>query len=349
MNMKRARGFTLVELLIVVVMLGFVLLIIAPTFNRFLTAQARAYDSKQEENNFRIAGALVNYAANASQFGKLPAPYTGGGYVSTIYNPADTSAAGAALTQALTQTGINPSEINDDGTTGARVRVYQRVTGLTQQVPLFFQSGPLATLTYDFGAVYMTTCNKNDASCNPSGTGVPGTSAVLSASNFATWKTSGTDAAGYQFVSTLPVQKSMLANTVTRLDKARGSLLSYLRAKQISAGAGDTTNWYPNQAGASAAGSMSGASPATNQGCRDGWYDLSSASVIVLPAVGLSREEYGTTSWGGRIEYCRDYDPTAAKSPNAAPHFAAIRILADVSSGGAPDGSVAGNNIVLTF
>lgn len=347
--MKSSRGFTLAELAIVVTVLGLLTAALTPMFSDLFTIKKAAYDDKHRLNNVLISSALVTYAANSTTTGRLPAPYTGSGYTKTIYNSADASAPGVALTQALVQSGINPAEINNDGTTSSAVRVYQLVQGLTQQVPLYFQSGSLVTLTYDYGAIYMTACPKSTSSCNPTAaTGVPGTSTAMTSANYSTWTTAGTDGTP-QFVSSLPTQKQMLATTVQRLDKVRDTLLGYLRAQQQSAAGGDTTNWYPNQAGAAAAGSLTGANPATNQGCRDGWYDLSSGAVTVLPTIGLSQQEFGVTAWGGSIGYCRDYDPTAAKAANAAPHYAAIRILGSVSSGSAPDAVVPGNNVVLTF
>lgn len=346
--MKRQRGFTLVELLIVVIVIGIVTVLMAPTFSSLVTAQKQLYAEKHRLNNQLIGNALLSYAANSTQYGRLPAPYTGGVYTSTVYNPADATAAGVALSTALIQSGINPAEINDDATAARKVRVYQLVAGLTQQLPLYFQSGPLVTLTYDYGAIYLTECESNNALCNPTpASGVPGSSAVLTAANHATWATASTDGPAY-FVSSLPIQKQMLATTVQRLDKVRDTLLGYLRTQQVTAAGGDTTNWFPNEAGAAAAGSLAGATPGTNQDCRDGWYDLSSGAVAVLPTVGLAKEEFGRTAWGGTIEYCRDYDPTGAAAPDAPPHYAALRILTNVSAGGAPS-SVPGNNIVLTF
>jgi len=343
------RGFTLVELMVTVIVIGIMSMVLAPAFGSFVSAQKLAYADKHRMNNQLIGVALLKYAANSTTTGRLPAAYTGGGYTKTVYNPSDGTAAGLALTQTLTQSGINPGEINDDGTTVKKVRVYQLVQGLTQSVPLYFQSGPLATLTFDFGAIYLTDCMLATASCNPTaGTGVPGTSAAMTSGNYTTWAIAGTDGTAF-FVSSLSIQKDMLATTVQRLDKIRDSLISYLRVQQVTAGGSDTTNWYPNQAGAAAAGTLTGGVPGTNQGCRDGWYDLSNAGVTVLPTIGLSASEFGTTAWGGAIQYCRDYDPTAAKAANAAPHYAAIRILASVSSGSAPDNAVVGNNIVLTL
>lgn len=340
----RDRGFTLVELLITVVVIGLLGMILTPLFNQVYTAQAQSYAEKHRMNNQLIGNALRTYAENSTTDGRLPAPYSGGGYTSTIYNPG----ANAALSDALTQSGVSTSEINDDGTVGAKVRVYQLVQGLTQQVPIYAQSGSLVTLTYDYGAVYLTACERANGTCNPApATGVPGTSPAMSSSNYTTWTTSGSDSPPF-FVSSLSLQKQMLATTVQRIDRIRDALVGFLRAQQITAPGNDLTNWYPNQAGLSAAGTMSGKNPATTQGCRDGWYSLASSAVSVLPAVGLAREEHGVTAWGGVIEYCRDYDPLST-GVNTPPHYAAIRFLANVTSGGAPDAAIIGNNVIVTF
>lgn len=331
----------------VVIIMGILALMMAPILSDMGSAQRSAYDEKHRLNNQMIAAAFMNYAANSTQSGRLPAPYTGSGFANTIYNSADSTAPGIALAQAMTQTDINPSEINHDGTAAQNVRVYQSVAGLTQAVPLYFQSGPLVTITYDYGAIYLSSCPKTTGACNPTAaSGVPGTSPAMTAGNYTTWAVTGTDGAA-TFVSSMPIQKQMLAATTQRLDKVRDSLMSTFRAQQQTGAGGDVTNWFPNQLGLSAAGSMTGAAPGTNQGCRDGWYDLSDAAVLVLPAIGLAAAEYGRTAWGGIVQYCRDYDPsvTAANTP---PHFSAIRINADVTSAAAPS-VVPGNNIVLTF
>lgn len=347
--MNKQRGFTLIELLITVVVLGIVTMILTPTFDSLVTAQKSAYIEKHRMNNQLIAGSLIRFAADSTQHGRLPAPYTGAGYTGTVYDPSDASTAGTELTQALSQSGINPNEINDDAKASHKVRVYQLIPDLLLQIPLNFQSGPLVTVTYDFGAIYLTACPKNSGDCNPSAaTGIPGTSGELNGTNYSTWTTAGTDGPA-TFVSSLPVQKQMLATTVQRMDKVRDALLSFLRAKQVTAAGGDKTNWFPNQAGLSSPGNLAGAMPGTNQGCRDGWFDLSSAAVSVLPAIGLAPDEFGKTAWGGPIQYCRDYDPTASELANAPPHYGAIRILSNVSAGAAPDAAVPGNNVVLTF
>lgn len=338
----RERGFTLVELTISVLVVGILMVGLSPVFTSLVASQKRVYDAEAKWEDRAIGQAFLSYAATSTTLGTLPAGYTGSGYTRTIYNPSDSSAAGLALAQVLAQSGVAANSINDDGTAAANVRVFQLVTGLTHQVPLYFQSGPVVTLTYQFGAIYMTSCPKSQASCNPnSATGVPGTSVALTGANYSTWKTSGTDLPHYP-VSTLPLQKSMLVTTVQRLDKVRDKLLEYFRSAQITAAAGDATNWYP--AGST---SLSGQTPATNQGCRDGWYSLRTTNV--LDYVGLSPTEFGITAWGGPIEYCRDYDPTGTNGANTSPHYAALRIHGAVSTGVAPSSSVTGNNVVLTF
>jgi prepilin-type N-terminal cleavage/methylation domain-containing protein len=343
-NSRLQKGFTLIELVLVIVIIGVVSIILSPVFSALTSSQKGAYNEKQKINNQLIASGLLNFARYSSTLGSLPSPYSSlPSIANAIYNPGDTSVGGMAIATAITQTGINPREINDDGFNAQRVRVYQLVTGLTQQIPLYFQSGPLVTVAYQFGAIYQTACERSAATCNPSaGTGIPGDSLVLTSTNFSTWTTTGTDSQP-NFVSNLPLQKQMLASTNQRLDKIRDALVGYLRAQQNQASATDTTNWFPTEVS-----SLGGASPGTNQGCRDGWYSLASGTVI-LPTVGLGTSEFGATAWGGVIQYCRDFDPTGVKVPNASPHYGAVRINKNVSLGIPPDSVTASNNIVLTF
>ena len=333
---RKHSGFTLLELLVVVIVLGVLMLAMAPIFSQFVTATANNYSEQAKSDNQRVGDALTAFAKNAG-IGRLPAPYTGAGYTSTVYNRADGSAAGVALSQAIADTGISPAAVNDDGTTTRNARVYQRVTGLTHDMPMYFRSGPLVTLTYDYGVVYLTQCPVGTSSCLSGGK--PGPSAVLTAANRNSWAVASPDM-GAVFVSSLPVQTSMLQTTARRVDRVRDALMSYYRGKQLTAAATDTTNWFPGS-------TLAGRSPSSNQGCRDGWYALDSTAV--LPTIGLSQQEFGVTAWGGRIEYCADYDPLAAKAPNAPPHAAALRFRASVSTGAAPDPSVLSNNVILTL
>jgi len=338
----RQQGFTLIELLITVIVIGIVTALMAPILGDLISSQRQAYNEKHNLNNQLIAKGLTDFARNTSPTGRLPAPHTGGGYNSTIYNPGNGTPAGVALTQALTQTGVNVNEINDDGTAARMVRVYQLLTTPTLTTPLFFQSGPLVDLAYDFGAIYLTQCSFS-AACN---TGIPGDSPQLTAANLVTYETAGNDGRVH-FVSSLPVQKEMLEKTTARLERIRLTMLGYFRAKQISAAAGDQTNHYVNQAGLPAVGALGGAAPAGNQGCHDGWYSLATNPAILL-TVGLSPEEFSRTAWGGEVQYCRDYNPTGAGPADTAPHYGAIRINRAVSTGANPSATPA-NNIVLSF
>lgn len=341
--MQKQTGFTLIELAITVAIIGFMSVLLSPIFSTLIASQRGAYNQLQKANNQDIASGLIYFARNNSTLGFLPDPVTGSGLTNAIYDPNSSTAAAVALKAAILQTGINPRDINDDGYQNPRIRAYQLVTGLTQSVPLYFQSGPVVVLTYQHGVVYQTNCYQNDTSCNPRpSTGVPGDSPKLTAANIATWNVGTTDSSPVT-VSSLPIQKQMMNATAQKIDKIRDSLVSYMRAQQSQAAATDTTNWYPSEAA-----SLGGANPGTNQGCRDGWYNLAS-STVVLATVGLSPSEFGSTSWGGAIQYCRDYDPTGTKAANAAPHYGALRINKSLSSGTAPDGVTLGNNIVLSF
>lgn len=341
-------GFTLIELVIAVTLMGIVSISMAPVFNLFMTAKNQTYTENQAAINVRLSQGFLAHAREVSALGQLPAPYTDAPSkrYNAPYNPADVTA--TAVGPYLVQTRVASQEINDDNTAAARVRVYQRLQGLTQDVPLYFQSGPAVRLTYDFGALYSTACPRANTtpSCNVNASlGIPGASPVLTAANVLTWQTAAPDYPGIMF-STLQIQKDMLRLTSTRLDRIRDGFASYFRAKVISASASDSTNWYP--APSSGTPNLTSATPATNQGCRDGWYDLSATDI--LTQIGLTASELGKTAWGGSVEYCRDYDPAGTGTANAPPHFAAIRINKNVSAALAPDMSApAANNIALSF
>lgn len=334
-------GFTIVELISVVAVFGLLLSIIAPLFANGRAAEMREYREKNQLVNRLISDALEAYGTSQPSKGMLPTPYTGAGFVATVFNSGDTSAAGVQLTQALTNTHIAPMEINTDGSAGANVRVYQMLGGLTTSAPFEMQSGALVTLTYQFGVIYLTQCLKADSTCNPGAAGIPGSSPVLTTANYANYKLVGTDLALIT-VSSLRRQRSMLETTRNHLTELQDALLGDFRARQIIAASGDATNFYP-----AASTSKSGLTPGTNQGCRDGWYSLSSTDL--LAQVQVSSIQYGKTEWGGAVEFCRDYDPLGTKTPDAPPHKAALRINANVSLGISPDPSVPGNNIILTF
>lgn len=340
------KGFTLVELVLAMTLLGILTMMVMPFFKMLMAAKEQAYTQEQSLTNQKIAKALLDYASYNTLLGTLPAPYTGGGYTNTVYDSTDASA--TSVYPFLLDANLNPQYVNNDATTGKRVRVFQKLSGLTFTQPLYGQSGPQATLTYEFGLVYMTKCPFNNVSpaCNPNvATGVPGKSAKLTALNYKTWVNDPEDYPPTMF-STLNLQQDRLGVTASRLTTIRDALASYSRAKMLTAAATDTTNWYP-----APATSLAGQNPANLQGCRDGWYSLNNATVNVLPQVGLPLGEMGITAWGGVVQYCRDYDPTGLSGADVPPHYAALRIHKNVSSGIAPDNSVGGaaNNIILSF
>lgn len=286
---NKQAGFTLAEVIIVVFIVGLVA-IVASSSNSMNGSIFRAtYNQTQTNNNQSIARAMMLWAKNDSVFGQLPTPYTGGGYTSAVVNATSTTTADIAFQTFIQQQGVGLAEANDDNYAAHRIRTYQRVPGLTKQMPLFVRSGPLVTLTYDFGVIYQTSCALGD-SCTPDST-------TMTSANYTNWSTAGNDF-GAAFVSTLPLQESMLDLTVYRIQTMRSKLLDAYNQQRLSVAPGDTTDWFLAPTG-SGATHLSGASAPTNQGCYDGWYQLNSAAVNVLPQLGLGQAEYSVTAWGG--------------------------------------------------
>lgn len=331
------RGFSLIELLIAVIILGAVFAITGPAINGALTMMEGAKRDEVVLNNQKLAGGMMAFARN-SNAGRLPAPYTGGGVFSGLYNPADVTAAGQALSLELRNTGVPVNAINSDSAAVENVKVYRRVADLTYTVPMYFTTGTPVTLVYDIGAITQTNCVKA-APCN---TGTPGSSGVMNATNVTTWVPTLPDYGAVMF-STLPEQKNMLRLTTGRINKLSDRLSSEFYTRMRLAAANSTQNFYPT----AAALNLAGANAATNMGCYDGWYRLNAVNVNVLTQLGLDPAEFGVTAWGGAIDYCRDYAP-AGGGANTPPHYAAIRFNRALSSGAAPTGVLA-NNVVVTF
>lgn len=338
MTARRPRqgGFTLVEMVVALLTLSILTPMLFMAVNALNAAREQAYRTGIQRDHERIASVLLAYSRQETALGTLPTPYTGGDFHSSLLDPAD-----AVFAARLRAAGLNTTTVNHDGSAAANVRVYQRVAGLTTNVPVFFQSGPLSTLTYDFAAIYQTACPK-DAACN---TGLPGNSTALTSSNFINWSEAGTDFA-LVFVSTLPQQKRMLAETMRRVGVLRRAIDGFRQALRLAAAADDGTNFHPAPTGVGAP-NLAGANPVSNEGCHDGWYSLAASNVNVIPQVGLAQGEFATTAWGGAIQYCRDYEPAAGGTSTAdqPPHSAALRMHLSLSRGVAP--STPGNNLVF--
>lgn len=335
-------GFTLIELLVATVLLGILIASVGPTIRAAFTYMDGVKRSENTVSNQKLASALLSFARNSND-GSLPAPYTGNGVRYGLFNPNDSSA-GAALAMELRNTGVPINAINSDSSVVKNARVYQRVAGLQYSMPFYVSTGSQVILTYDVGVIVQTQCPVADA-CYSSG--IPGDSQALTAANVTTWNAEGTDYAPIAF-STLPEQKNMLRLTTGRVNRLTDKLASEFYVRMRQAAANSTTNFFPRPTNAGAP-NLAGLNPVANMGCHDGWYRLNAANVNVLSQLGLEPSEYGSTAWGGSIEYCRDYEPTAvnASTANSAPHYAALRINRNLSLALAPTASAA--DIVITF
>jgi prepilin-type N-terminal cleavage/methylation domain-containing protein len=335
-------GFTLIELAITTVVIGVVLTYVSSMLGSLYTSKKQAYDEKQRFTNQQLADVMLTHAKQNTQLGSLPSLTTDPFKTNlAIYNPNATTGDEGNFKNLISQSRLDLTAINTDGYSNAHMRKAQILSGLTQSVPLFFQSGPAVTLRYQMAAIYNTDCISNTA---PTGCTAYGRSPQLTSSNYTTWTVTAPDTSLVAF-STLPLQKQMLAETARRLGKVRDALTAYYRAQQIQQGPNDTTNWYPNSGTFTNPGDQGGNT------CWSGWQALNGTSTI-LATIGLGQSEFATTAWGGPIEFCRDFvlDGTAANTP---PHNGALRVNASVSSGSAADANLTAaaalNNLYLTF
>ncbi|MBE0362209.1 hypothetical protein PULV_a4020 [Pseudoalteromonas ulvae UL12] len=332
-TIKGQKGFTLAELVIVMIVIG----IMSPAlYSYFAAANAKSeqvYQLNVMSENLTIAQALRAFAGQENN-GLLPAPYTGGGYQNA---PVDV--ANATLTEYLSRGNIGSDRFNDDGSTNQNVRYLELLNPKpTYQMPIVGNAAETVALVYDRGVLYQTACGLSDV-CND---GTPGTSAAYAAVG---WEVTGTDVAPVQ-ISTLDIQQGLWRETWLRLSEVRTKIRNAFNAQVAASAAGDPTNFF-FRPDLGTSPDLSGADPATNQGCRDGWYQLNSNDVNVLQFYGLEPVSiYAETSWGGRVEYCPDYDPNDG-GVDALPHIGAIRINRQVTTGNAPGGAIAGNLILV--
>ncbi|SIR01744.1 type II secretion system protein [Marinobacterium stanieri] len=343
--MNRQQGFTLLELVLSIFLLGVLTVVIAPSLSLLNTAQSQEYRSRTMLSLERAAGAMMEHVRLNSAQGRLPAPYTGDDFFNTLIDPTpDVGSESEQLMMLFRQAGLAANEINTDGYASQRIRKYQMLSSMIQEVPFAMQTGDLVELRYDFGVIYQTTCPLADTGCNTNARYGDASTPVLTTANYNTWEPAGDDF-GAVFISTLPIQKARMAETYRRIQKIRSALANWNNASRLQAAANSTDNFYPDPF-PTGANNLAGANEATNQGCRDGWYDLSETTNNVLPWLGLSRAEYGVTAWGAIVEYCRDYVP--ATSSTEPVFYAALRLHRAVSLGLDPAGSDP-FNIVITL
>jgi hypothetical protein len=336
-RIRAQRGTaTLLDLMITLILIGIATIVVSGKTSIYRMYATSAERANQELMIRTIGGSLMQYAASVDGKGRLPAPYTGGGYFSAPVDPANT-----ALVQLVNGSNVTSRLLNDDGKVSKQVRTYQLDAGRTATMPLYASSGPQVILTYDVGVLYQTACAKGTGCATQA---VPGVSAAFTESVASTWTTVYPDY-GSQQLSSLPIQMQKLKETARRLDRIRDGLMTSYRAASIAAAANDLSNYYPP-----VSGGLGGQTPGANQGCRDGWYPLDSAGGYssILSSLGLASGEYGVTDWGGRIELCRKYDPAGTGTETAPPHYAALRINRNVTAGLSPS-SVASDNAILTF
>ena len=187
-----SRGFTLLELVITVSIIGVILAIMTPVYVQFSTAFNVRYLTEQKAMNMKIASAMERFSEQ-DPLGALPTPYSSGSYTRAIVNPGGTNSSDVLLRDFLRSEGA-VRQMNDDAFASQRVRVYQRLaSGLSLTQPAYGAFGPSVLLKYQTGFIYNTECPRASTSCNPSASGIPGDSPVLTATNVNTWDTAGND------------------------------------------------------------------------------------------------------------------------------------------------------------
>lgn len=366
---RKQSGFTLLELVFSVMILGLLSLALSPAFRTLVSSRDIAYLNEQTAINQKIAAAMLTYAEyEPVPTGTLtpPCSHQSSKTFFSIYNPTrcpDTQ----GLRDYLQQQGVSLSQANDDGKAGKNLRVFQLLPAETQLTYLNHQSGPLVYLNYDYGVLYLTNCRQSQP-CNqslassstppksqptlPGDLAATAGAAPLTSGNRSTW-IPGTRDIGVTYVSTLPLQKKMLQKTAEHLERIRLALSNYYAGQQ-AASPTSTANFYP-QPSDPGQHRPPDYDFVANQGCHEGWYALDSEIIDILKIVGIGGGtiEAGRTAWGGTIEYCRDYDATGTAAYGAPPHYAALRINRALSFSLPPVetkyGDDPANNIVISF
>lgn len=364
---RKQRGFTLLELVFAVMILGFLSLALTPAFRTLMATKDITYAAEQTAINQKIATAMLTYAeygafssGNPTYTLTTPCSSSTNKVFFSIYNPSYCSGT-SGLLDALQQQGVSLSQVNNDGKAGKNLRVYQLLAAESQQAYMYQQSGPVVYLNYDFGVIYLTNCGYSQP-CNQTAASsstppksqptLPGDLAATAGAarmlNRGTW-VPGTRDIGVTYVSTLPLQKKLLQTTVAQLDRIRTAMTNFYAAQQ-AANPTSTANFYPQPSNPIYRSPVN-PDPASNQGCREGWYNLGQPVLDILSQIGVGPKDEalaGQTAWGAAIEYCRDYDPAGTSPYGVAPHFAALRVNRSLSFNLGPDADPA-NNAVISF
>lgn len=332
--MRKDAGFTLLEMLIAVIIAAVLSTMLAGWLSVSSSFQERSYRDSIRLDNQAIAKSLRSYAA-VSNNGFLPLPYSSGQYRNVPVDIGNTQ-----LIEFLAQGQVSSARYNQDDSTAQNVKYFEKIKPApTYCMPIVGASSECVTLIYDRAVLYQTTCSLFDA-CND---GSPGVSPPYTLSE---WRSIPPDLAPVE-ISTLDIQQSMWRDTWLRLNEIRFKIRSAFNATVAASAAGDATNHFfkPSLSGSP---NLIGSDPLTNQGCRDGWYQLDNIDVNVLSFYGLEPQSvYSITNWGGRIEYCQDFDPTGA-GENVVPHIAALRINKSVTTGNSP-ASLINQNLILVI
>lgn len=340
----KTRGFTILELLIALAVLSVMYTVLAPMTEASYRLVRQTARAEQFDLNKRIGESMLTWMDQRSQL-TLPTPFTGTDYHNAPVDVTGATADSAALGALVAAKGLSTPQTFSTSSTTNKARVYQRVSGISINTPIYGISGPTANILYDVGVLYVSDCNRSDVSCYPSASGVAGYSPVLTSANVATWALDERDEALYQF-STYDLQMSRLKRTMATVDSVRDAIRGYFSSRFLSGAPDPNINYFPAATG-SGAPVLGGANPSANDGCRDGWYDLAASDVNVLPTVGLLPEEFARTAWGASIAYCRDFDPSGTSPEGQGPQNAAIRINRRVSEALAP--GAAGTNLIFSM
>lgn len=330
---SRQSGVTLIELLISVVILGIIMAIVGPIFSSTLTFMEASKKSEVLQNNQKLASGMLSYARNNG--GELP-PEQGGKY--QLY---DESAVRPSkqyeLYLTLTGSGVAPNQINSSGYGVDTAKLYQVVSGLKYEQPLYFNTGDMVTLSYQVGVIYQSACPKQEACANSPFSNYNGYARTpkLTESTIVSWDVAGNDYAPVM-INTLAEQKSMLRVTIGRLNRLTDRFSSHFYSKARASESAGVNHF------AGTAASLGGVQ---KQGCWVEWDNLSGTTT--LESIGLNKNEYGKTAWGGNIEYCRDYKPGGGGAEGQPPFFAALRFNKELKKNSHP--SAATNNVIVTF